>query len=78
MNKELVISKIKAIASEHLLADEDEITFDFRFSKDALFDDLTEIDILMDLEDEYSITFDEDYRITTLKELAETVLKKID
>lgn len=78
MNEKLVINKIKAIASEYLLADENEITADFRFSEDVLFDDLTEINILMDLEDEYSITFDDDYRITTLKELAETVLKKME
>ncbi len=62
----MVFEKIKAIILDGLNVDEDKVTMDALFKEDLGADSLDAVELIMNIEDEFGITVDEE-TIKTMK-----------
>ncbi len=76
----MVFDKIKEILAEQLSADADDMTMDTHIGNDLGADSLDVVELLMAIEDEFSIEIpDEDIeKLRTIGEVVEYINAKID
>ena len=79
MTREEVVAKLKAIVSDRLDVEEDQITEDKNFVEDLGADSLDIVELIMGLEDEFRIEIpDEDAeKLTSVGEALRYTLEKI-
>ena len=79
MTREEVVAKLKAIVSDRLDVEEDQITEDKNFVEDLGADSLDIVELIMGLEDEFRIEIpDEDAeKLTSVGEALKYTLEKI-
>ena len=74
-----MFEKIKDVLSERLGIDKEKITMETSFVEDLNIDSISMIDLIMELEDEYDIEFDENEadNIKTVADLVKFIDEKI-
>lgn len=79
MTKEEVVAKLKAIVSDRLDVEEDQVTEDKSFVEDLGADSLDIVELIMGIEDEFRIEIpDEDAeKLTSVGEAMKYTLEKI-
>jgi len=60
MNKEEILSKVKAVVAEKLSVGEDQVTPDAKFVEDLGADSLDQVELIMALEDEFDLKIPEE------------------
>lgn len=78
MNKEEVLTKIKAVVAEKLNVGEDQVTEEAKFVEDLGADSLDQVELIMALEDEFKLKIPEEEaeKLTTVEAAVSYVLKK--
>lgn len=78
MNKEEVLTKIKAVVAEKLNVGEDQVTEEAKFVEDLGADSLDQVELIMALEDEFKLKIPEEEaeKLTTVGTAVSYVMKK--
>jgi len=80
MNKEEILSKVKAVVAEKLNVGEDQVTEDAKFVEDLGADSLDQVELIMALEDEFALKIPEEdaEKLLTVGAAVDYVLKKAE
>jgi acyl carrier protein len=80
MNKEEILTKVKAVVAEKLNVGEDQVTEDAKFVEDLGADSLDQVELIMALEDEFALKIPEEEaeKLTTVGSAVDYVLKKAE
>ena len=78
MKKDEILSKVKAVVAEKLNVGEDQVTEDAKFVEDLGADSLDQVELIMALEDEFSLKIPEEdaEKLLTVGAAVDYVLKK--
>ncbi|MCK4760943.1 MAG: acyl carrier protein [Candidatus Aminicenantes bacterium] len=60
MNKEEILTKVKSVVAEKLNVGEDQVTTDAKFVEDLGADSLDQVELIMALEDEFTLKIPEE------------------
>lgn len=80
MNKEEILSKVKAVVAEKLNVGEDQVTEDAKFVEDLGADSLDQVELIMALEDEFALKIPEEdaEKLLTVGAAVDYVVKKAE
>ncbi|MBN2400708.1 MAG: acyl carrier protein [Candidatus Aminicenantes bacterium] len=80
MKKEEILGKVKAVVAEKLNVGEDQVTEDAKFVEDLGADSLDQVELIMALEDEFSLKIPEEdaEKLMTVGSAVDYVLKKAE
>jgi acyl carrier protein len=80
MKKEEILTKVKAVVAEKLNVGEDQVTEEAKFVEDLGADSLDQVELIMALEDEFSLKIPEEdaEKLTTVGSAVNYVLKKAE
>jgi len=80
MKKEEILGKVKAVVAEKLNVGEDQVTEDAKFVEDLGADSLDQVELIMALEDEFSLKIPEEdaEKLMTVGAAVDYVLKKAE
>jgi acyl carrier protein len=80
MKKEEILGKVKAVVAEKLNVGEDQVTEDAKFVEDLGADSLDQVELIMALEDEFSLKIPEEdaEKLLTVGSAVDYVLKKAE
>jgi acyl carrier protein len=80
MKKEEILVKVKAVVAEKLNVGEDQVTEDAKFVEDLGADSLDQVELIMALEDEFSLKIPEEdaEKLMTVGSAVDYVLKKAE
>ena len=78
MNKEEILTKVKAVVAEKLNVGEDQVTEEAKFVEDLGADSLDQVELIMALEDEFKLKIPEEEaeKLTTVGTAVSYVMKK--
>ncbi|MCX6558792.1 MAG: acyl carrier protein [Candidatus Aminicenantes bacterium] len=78
MKKDEILGKVKAVVAEKLNVGEDQVTEDAKFVEDLGADSLDQVELIMALEDEFSLKIPEEdaEKLLTVGSAVDYVLKK--
>ena len=79
MTKEEAVAKLKAIVSDRLNVEEDQVTDEKNFVEDLGADSLDIVELIMGIEEEFEIEIpdEEAEKLTSVKEAKDYTLKKL-
>lgn len=77
MEAEEILGKLKTIISDRLGFDESEITLESNLRKDLNFDSLDEIELIMDIEGEFSLSLSDEQTdgIETIQQIVDSLVE---
>jgi acyl carrier protein len=80
MKKEEILGKVKTVVAEKLNVGEDQVTEDAKFVEDLGADSLDQVELIMALEDEFSLKIPEEdaEKLMTVGSAVDYVLKKAE
>ncbi|MCX6553951.1 MAG: acyl carrier protein [Candidatus Aminicenantes bacterium] len=80
MKKDEILSKVKTVVAEKLNVGEDQVTEDAKFVEDLGADSLDQVELIMALEDEFSLKIPEEdaEKLLTVGSAVDYVLKKAE
>jgi acyl carrier protein len=78
MNKEEIVSKVKAVVAEKLNVSDDQVTEDAKFVEDLGADSLDQVELIMALEDDFDLKIPEEEaeQLTTVGSAVAYILSK--